>query len=95
MASVAGSAEVWGYASGRVSPIPAAEGGGQELNLAALIHGHMAEELPWIKLFHADKSYAEFVNEVFFLSLARIIREALAGGVLVGEVGAKVPLAVP
>ena len=27
--------------------------------------------------------------------LARIIREALAGGVLVGEVGAKVPLAVP
>jgi hypothetical protein len=69
MASVAGSAEVWGYASGRVSPIPAAEGGGQELNLAALIHGHMAEELPWIKLFHADKSYAEFVNEVFFLSL--------------------------
>jgi hypothetical protein len=27
--------------------------------------------------------------------LTRIIREALAGGVLVGEVGAKVPLAVP
>jgi len=35
------------------------------------------------------------VSGTFHDPLARIIREALAGGVLVGEVGAKVPLAVP
>ena len=68
MAYVAGNTEISGYTSGRVSPIPAAEGGGQELNMASLTQGNMAEELPWIKLFHADKAYADFVNEVFSLS---------------------------
>jgi hypothetical protein len=68
MAFVADSTETLGYASGRVSPNPAAESGGQELNLSSLIHGQLAEELPWIRLFHADKAYRDFVNEVFSLS---------------------------
>ena len=70
MAFVAESTEILGYTSGRVSPIPAGEGGGQELNLASVSHGQSAEELPsWIRLFHTDKTFQDFVNEVFFLSL--------------------------
>ncbi len=69
MAFVADSTETLGYPSGRVSPNPAAEVGGQDLNLSSLIHRQLADELPWIKLFHADKAYKDFVNELFSLRL--------------------------
>ncbi len=69
MAFVAESTEILEYTSGRVSPIPAGEGGGQELNLASAVHDQLTEELPWIRLFHTDKTFQDFVNEVFSLSL--------------------------